>query len=75
MIESSKYNRKNYPRKCFSTQEKETQVKFNPGLSANRPLNNWALVNPITLITVNPGLVLSTNPRYVTMATLCSNYS
>ena len=22
--------------------EKETQVKFNPGLSANRPLNNWA---------------------------------
>ena len=22
---------------------KETQVKFNPGLSANRPSNNWAL--------------------------------
>ena len=22
--------------------EKETRVKFNPGLSANRPLNNWA---------------------------------
>ena len=69
MIESSKYNRKNYPRKCFSTQEKETRVKFNRGLSANRPLNNWALGNPITLITVNPGLVLSTNSRYVTMAT------
>ena len=23
--------------------EKETRVKFNPGLSANRPSNNWAL--------------------------------
>ena len=23
---------------------KETPVKFNPGLSANRPSNNWALV-------------------------------
>ena len=42
MIESSKYNRENYPRKCFWTQEKETQVKFNSGLSANRPSNNWA---------------------------------
>ena len=42
MIESSKYNRENYPRKCFWTQEKETRVKFNPGLSANRPSNNWA---------------------------------
>ena len=42
MIESSKYNGENYPRKCFSTQERETQVKFNPGLSANRPSNNWA---------------------------------
>ena len=26
------------------TQEKETGVKFNPGLSANRPSNNWAQV-------------------------------
>ena len=42
VIESSKYNRENYPRKCFWTQEGETQVKFNPGLSANRPSNNWA---------------------------------
>ena len=42
MIGSSKNNRENYPRKCFWTQEKETQVKFNPGLSANRPSNNWA---------------------------------
>ena len=24
-------------------QEKETRVKFNPALSANRPSNNWAL--------------------------------
>ena len=27
----------------FWTQERETQVKFNPGLSANQPSNNWAL--------------------------------
>ena len=42
MIESSRYNRENYPRKCFLTQERETRVKFNPGLSANRPSNIWA---------------------------------
>ena len=42
MIESSKYNRENYPRKCFWTQERETGVIFNPGLSADRPSNNWA---------------------------------
>ena len=42
MTGSSKNNRENYPRKCFWTQEKETRVKFNPGLSANRPSNNWA---------------------------------
>ena len=40
MIESSKNNRENYPRKCFGTQEKETQVKFKCGLSPNRPSNN-----------------------------------
>ena len=28
----------------FWTQEKETGIKFNPGLSANRPSNNWAQV-------------------------------
>ena len=44
MIESSKYNRENFPRKYFWTQERETRVKFNPGLSANRPSNNWDLV-------------------------------
>ena len=40
IIESSKYNRENYSRKCFWT--RETRVKFNPGLSANQPSNNWA---------------------------------
>ena len=43
MIGSSKNKRENYPRKCFWKQEKEARVKFNPGLSANRPSNNWAL--------------------------------
>ena len=47
MIGSSKNNRENYPRKCFRTPEKETRVKFNPGLSANRPSNNWVLENKI----------------------------
>ena len=42
MIGSSKNNRENFPRKCFRTQEQETRVKFNPGLSANHSLNNWA---------------------------------
>ena len=42
MIGSSKNNRENYLRKCFWTQEKETRVKFNPGLSRNRPSNNLA---------------------------------
>ena len=42
MIGSSKNNRENYPRKCFWTQEKETRVKFNPGLRTNRRSNNWA---------------------------------
>ena len=40
MIGSSKNSTENYPRKCFWTQEKETRVKFNPGLGANRPSNN-----------------------------------
>ena len=42
MIGSAKHNRENCLRKYFWTQEKETRVKFNPGLSANRPSNNWA---------------------------------
>ena len=36
MIGRCKNNRENYPRKCFWAQEKETRVKFNPRLSANR---------------------------------------
>ena len=35
MIESSEYNRENYPRKHFWAQERETGVKFNPGLRAS----------------------------------------
>ena len=42
MIGSYKNNGENYPRKCFRTREKENWVKFNSGLSANRPSNNWA---------------------------------
>ena len=42
MIGSSKNNIENYPTKCFWTPEKETRVKFNPGLSANQLSNNWA---------------------------------
>ena len=41
MIGSSKNNRENYPGEYFWTQEKEARVKY-PGLSANRPSNNWA---------------------------------
>ena len=37
MIGSSKNSTENYSRKCFWTQEKK------PGLSTNRPSNNWAL--------------------------------
>ena len=37
MIESSKYNREHYPRKCFWTQERETRVKLQI-----QPSNNWA---------------------------------
>ena len=49
MIGSSKNSTENYPRKCFWTQEKETQVKFNPGLSVNRSSNNWAQEQPSVL--------------------------
>ena len=44
MIGSSKNNRENYPKIIhFWAKEKGTRVKFNPGLSANCPLNNWVL--------------------------------
>ena len=50
MIGSSKNNRENYPRKYFWAQEKETRFKFNLGLSANQPSNNWRTVsNALTL--------------------------
>ena len=53
MIRCSMNIRENCPRKCFLTKEKETQVKFNPGLSANRPSNNWALLRKFTNTIVN----------------------
>ena len=53
MIGNSKEIRENYPRKCFWTREKETRVKFNPGLTANRPSNNWP-----SELKFNPGLAL-----------------
>ena len=44
MIRCPMNTRENCARKCFRTKEKETRVKFNPGLSANRSSNNnWAL--------------------------------
>ena len=52
MIGSSKNKSENYPRKCFRTQEKETRVKFNVRLSANRPSNNWTLESR-NVVTVN----------------------
>ena len=30
---------------AFEKKEKEARVEFNPGLSANRPSNNWAQIN------------------------------
>ena len=63
MIGGSKNNRENYPRKCFSTQEKETRFKFNPWLSANRPSNNWAL-NIICMFTRHESEAQSLSPHY-----------
>ena len=40
MFRCSMNIRENCPKKWFWTKEKETRVKFNPGLSANRPSNN-----------------------------------
>ena len=42
-LDALKHNRENCPRKC-ATKEKETRVKFNPRLSADRPSKNWAQV-------------------------------
>ena len=38
----TKNNRENYLRKCVWIQERETWLKFNLGLSAHRPSNNWS---------------------------------
>ena len=45
MIGSSKNNREKSPRKYFEHKKMETRVKFNPGLTANRPSSKWAQVN------------------------------
>ena len=42
-VQCSMNIRENCPRKCFWTKAKDTRVKCNPGLSANRASNNWAL--------------------------------
>ena len=52
MIGSPKDDRENCPRKCFRTQGKETRVKFNPGLSANRPSNNWDLDSTMNIFRI-----------------------
>ena len=54
-MDALKNNGENYPRKCFRIKEKETRVKFNPRLSANRPSNNWALENRETNVTASSG--------------------
>ena len=62
MIRCSMNIRENCPRKCFWTKEIETEVKFNPGLSANRPSNNWAQDD--TLIVRHPHGSLVTLQRW-----------
>ena len=63
MIGGSKNNRENYPSKCFWKQEKGTRVNFNPGLSTDRPSNNWAL---IVLNTWKISLLKSSYPKNTT---------
>ena len=40
----------------FWNKEEESRVKFNPGLSANRPSNNWALENSTEILVLGPNL-------------------
>ena len=40
----SKKNTENYPKKAFEWRNKETQIKIEPWVSANRPSYNWALM-------------------------------
>ena len=70
MIRCSMNIRGNCRRKCFLTKDKETQVKFNPGLSANRSSNNWAPVSQWYVyprdmcIPVHISLVISVSLQY-----------
>ena len=73
MIESSKYNSKNYPRKCFWTQERETWVKFNPGLSANWPSNNWAQNIVVISLYKRPFAILETK-RKLGQVNFCKDF-
>ena len=49
-------------KKCFWAKEKETWVKFNPGLSANWLSNNRALI--ITFFGADEGLISSWNASF-----------
>ena len=73
MSESSKYNRENCPRKCFWTQERETRVKFNPGLSANRPSNNWAQNIVVISLYKRPFAILETK-RKLGQVNFCKDF-
>ena len=43
IIGCSKKNTVNYPKKAFPLTNKETQIKIQSWVSANRPSNKWAL--------------------------------
>ena len=43
MAGCAKEKEENYLRKCFWAEEKETHIKIEPQVSANCPLNGWAL--------------------------------
>ena len=73
MIGSSKNKRENYPRKCFRTQEKETRVKFNPGLSANQPSNNWAQKSRLVLFARFPVINWRARSPSVAKSAYCFN--
>ena len=43
MIGSSNITEKIILENTFEHKKKKTRIKFNPGLGANRPSNNWAV--------------------------------
>jgi len=45
--------------------KRETPVKFNPGLSANRPSNNWALDNNYVQLQLSLWLASTQHPSNV----------